>query len=265
MKITQTSNGLEFSSGAAGQVIFGVIFSIAGLAMAGAYFFVVTGSNKSALLLLAAAAFVGIGLLCLFAAKSTRTLIGTGGEIAIAEKRVLGGSSLKTVSVANIDRVEVQRRITGSTGNGRNSAYESVLGVALKSGGFVDLAAESQNMAYVGAGPVNVSFGVGAVPLQREGEQIAQYLQLPFQVVDGTNLQAVIGNITSAFGEQMAERRNDQSAPASSTVDSQPAVASTEQVLPQSQVPVAPIVPNQSASDITGGAPVESQEDQNVR
>jgi len=263
MKIRQTGSTLTVKTNGAIQLIFGVITLLGSLALLFAFLSGGLGDD-AAILGLFALIFAIVGGIVMFQAKNRTTTMVQNGAITMKEKRILGGQvESREVPASTVTAVEHgahrHTRINRSRNGGRRMSTQRdyQLSLMLSNNDQILLATKRG-----GGGVIGSIRSFIKAPLSKEGEQIANFLGVPFQATSSQGgVGALRDAITGGLNGQQTPGQQPNQAPMSvspqqpSTNAVQPSTAPSQQPMatpqPQNTGAVQPQQPAQGPAQTT--------------
>jgi hypothetical protein len=188
MKIITTNNQMEIKTGAATQVILGIISLTVGVALA-IFIFSGAGDASSGKTVPQAWGIIGVvfavvGILTFLTAKNRRITMIKGDQTTVFDKKLVGGKSeQQSFPTSDISAVELntvtEMNMTTTQDNTPSSNLKSSLALVLKDNTriMVDNAAKSANSASING--LDAGGMIQKAPLSKEANQIADFLKVP--------------------------------------------------------------------------------------
>lgn len=205
MKITSpTPNTLEIKSGGASAVVIGFIFLAIGVVVA------IVGIGTSAPSPLIGhgigAIFIVIGLISMLVASSETVVLRKGAQSSVEKRRVIGGSiRSQTFDTSLISAVQLVTSINTTTPTGSSTipgttqtglstnSRRSVLSLLLNDNSKIVVGMTNGSGTSVNG--MNVTGLIQKAPLANEAKQIADFLGVPLDAGDYTNLATTIRSV----------------------------------------------------------------------
>lgn len=216
MKITQTNNQIELNNGGMGQLGVSAVLVVLGIIIAVGIFggFVTNNGARISPLLGMIGVVLGItGVLVAFFAQKKRIVIVKGGDTAVTATRLIGGHSVSqsfpTASISSVRLYTYLEANNGSNSNqgsgvsfgnsNSNNTRRSELSLVLANNDVVELGSANAAASGLSVNGMNVSGLVQRAPLSHEAQQLAEFLGVPLDAQDGSNLATAVTSVVDAF------------------------------------------------------------------
>ena len=214
MKLTQNYNQLEIKTSGVGQIITGAIFALIGIATV---IFVAirlsTGMNTVSSMLLfgiIGIVFIAIGSFSIFSAQSRHMTIQKNGASIIRSSRMIGGKTIQQdFDTTSVKAVRLATYLSRSSVNTSGGGRCSTLSLVMNNSDSIEIA--SRGNSSVNINGINVSSLIHKVPLSREAEQIADFLNVSVETIDMTNPLSAITSVVNDYKKHSNDQINNDS------------------------------------------------------
>lgn len=208
MKITQTDTQIALKTSGIGQLLFGLILIIGGIALA---VFLPgstddAGKKAPAWTIIIGIAMVLGGIAAVLFSKNRSVTIVKGGDTTIASKKILGGGpQAQTVPTASIVAVRLSTYIehttsTDDNGGNPNNSRRSTLYLVLNNNDLVEAGNSSKGLGFSLNG-INVGSLMRKAPLSKEADQLAAFLGVPLQADDTSSIAGAVKALQTVIGQ----------------------------------------------------------------